>query len=116
MRTKGEKIKYAIAKQCQEYSLKEWCENWDITIDEFYEFLDLGVEAFDGMHGIAVQDPHWILFDKDYWSDRFDISEMIWATDDGVPRAKSFRITPIKVKTEVSGNQEIAIDIGGKKE
>ena len=31
-----------------------------------------------------------IEFGRDYWSDRYDISEKIWVDDFGVPRAKSF--------------------------
>jgi len=45
--TKGETIEYAIKKKCQEYSLVDWCEEWGITIDEFYDFLKLGRLAFD---------------------------------------------------------------------
>lgn len=47
MMTKGETIEYAIAKECRRNSLVEWCENWDIAIEEFEEFLRLGREAFD---------------------------------------------------------------------
>ncbi len=45
--TKGEIIEYAIKKKCQEYSLMDWCDEWDITIDEFYKFLSLGRQAFN---------------------------------------------------------------------
>lgn len=45
--TKGETIEYAIKKRCQEYSLVEWCEEWEFTVDEFYRFLSLGKQAFD---------------------------------------------------------------------
>ena len=45
--TKGETIEYAIKKKCQEYSLVDWCEEWDITVDEFYKFLEHGRQAFD---------------------------------------------------------------------
>ena len=33
-RDKAETIAYAIRKECQKYSLYDWCESWDITIDE----------------------------------------------------------------------------------
>ena len=29
--TKGETIEYAIQKECQRFSLVDWCESWDIT-------------------------------------------------------------------------------------
>lgn len=45
--TKGETIEYAIKKKCQEYSLMDWCDEWNITIDEFYKFLELGRQAFN---------------------------------------------------------------------
>lgn len=45
--TKGETIEYAIQKECQRISLVDWCESWDITIDEFYRFLSLGRQAFN---------------------------------------------------------------------
>lgn len=49
--TKGETIEYAIQKECSSWSLVEWCENWEITIDDFKEFLRLGKEAFDAKDG-----------------------------------------------------------------
>lgn len=45
--TKGETIEYAIKKKCQEYSLVEWCEDWDITVDELQQFLTFGRTVFD---------------------------------------------------------------------
>ena len=45
--TKAETIEYAIKKECQRFSLVEWCESWDITVEEFYRFLELGRKAFD---------------------------------------------------------------------
>lgn len=45
--TKSETIEYAIKKKCQEYSLVDWCEEWDFTVDEFYKFLELGKKEFD---------------------------------------------------------------------
>ena len=45
--TKGQTIEYAIQKECQRYSLVDWCEEWDFTIDEFYEFLEAGKRVFD---------------------------------------------------------------------
>ncbi len=44
---KAEKIAYAIRKKCQEWSLIEWCESWDITTDEFDEFLENAVNYAD---------------------------------------------------------------------
>lgn len=41
---KAEKIAYAIKKECQRYSLYDWCESWEITIDEFEEFLSNGIK------------------------------------------------------------------------
>ena len=46
--TKAETIEYAIKKECQRFSLVDWCESWDITVEEFYRFLDLGRKAFEG--------------------------------------------------------------------
>jgi len=40
----AETIAYAIKKECQMSSLYDWCESWDITIDEFDEFLALAVD------------------------------------------------------------------------
>ena len=39
----AETIAYAIRKECQRISLHDWCDDWDITIDEFDEFLALAV-------------------------------------------------------------------------
>lgn len=39
----AETIAYAIRKECQRISLYDWCDDWDITIDEFDEFLALAV-------------------------------------------------------------------------
>ena len=47
MGTKGDMIAYAIKKECQRYSLVDWCEEWDITIEEFNRFLELGAQGFD---------------------------------------------------------------------
>lgn len=47
MTSKGELIAYAIRKECQRYSLMDWCEEWDITIEEFDRFLELGEKGFD---------------------------------------------------------------------
>lgn len=46
--TKAETIEYAIKKECQKFSLIEWCESWGITVEEFYRFLKLGRKAFEG--------------------------------------------------------------------
>lgn len=40
----AETISYAIKKECQRISLSDWCDSWEITVDEFYEFLTLAVE------------------------------------------------------------------------
>ena len=39
----AETIAYAIRKECQIMSLYYGCDSWDITIDEFDEFLALAV-------------------------------------------------------------------------
>ena len=52
--SKGATIEYAIRKKCQEYSLVKWCEEWEITVDEFYRFLELGRQAFDANGIIEV--------------------------------------------------------------
>ena len=44
-RDKAETIAYAIRKECQKDSLYDWCETWDITIDEFEEFLANGING-----------------------------------------------------------------------
>ena len=40
----AETIAYAIKKECQRSSLYDWCDSWDITTDEFDEFLTLAVD------------------------------------------------------------------------
>lgn len=40
----AETIAYAIKKECQRSSLYDWCDSWDITTDEFDEFLALAVD------------------------------------------------------------------------
>ena len=49
-RDKAETIAYAIRKECQRSSLYDWCESWDITIDEF-EVLHLRflIDASEGL-------------------------------------------------------------------
>lgn len=39
----AETIAHAIKKECQRMSLYDWCDSWDITTDEFEEFLALAV-------------------------------------------------------------------------
>jgi hypothetical protein len=39
----AETIAYALKKECQRISLYDWCDSWDITTDEFDEFLALAV-------------------------------------------------------------------------
>ena len=46
-RDKAETIAYAIRKECQKYALYDGCETWDITIDEFEEFLSNGINGSD---------------------------------------------------------------------
>ena len=53
--TKAETIEYAIKKECQRYSLADWCESWNITIEEFYRFLELGRKAFEGKPSRWIQ-------------------------------------------------------------
>jgi hypothetical protein len=43
---KAETIAYAIMKECCKYSLKDWCCEWEFTVDDFDKFLELGEEAF----------------------------------------------------------------------
>ena len=45
--TKGEMLEYAIEKEGCKFRVVEWCDEWDVTIDDFEEFLRLGKEAFD---------------------------------------------------------------------
>jgi hypothetical protein len=42
-KSKAETIAYALKKECQRISLYDWCDSWDITTDEFDEFLALAV-------------------------------------------------------------------------
>ena len=49
-RDKAETIAYAIKKECQRSSLYDWCESWDITIDEFEEFLENGIKGSEPEH------------------------------------------------------------------
>lgn len=43
-KSKAETIAYALKKECQRISLYDWCDSWDITTDEFDEFLALAVD------------------------------------------------------------------------
>lgn len=45
--SKGMKIAYAIEKACCSYSLIEWCEKWEFTVEDFDRFLAAGIEGFD---------------------------------------------------------------------
>ena len=49
-RDKAETIAYAIRKECQKDSLYDWCETWDIAIDEFEEFLSNGINGNEPEH------------------------------------------------------------------
>ena len=58
---KAENIRYMILKQCRRRSLTELCDAWEVTIDDFYAYLDsndklLGNTADDwmGMYHIAA--------------------------------------------------------------
>ena len=42
MNTK-QRVARMIEKECQRNSLKELCEYWDVTIDDFYEFISAGI-------------------------------------------------------------------------
>lgn len=37
---KVKRIRRMIEKECQRMSLTDLCENWDVTCDDFYEYLD----------------------------------------------------------------------------
>ena len=43
----GERIAYAIQKQCSEFSLVDWCEWWGFTIEDFKRFLEGGKKEFE---------------------------------------------------------------------
>jgi len=44
---KAEHIAYAILKECRRYDLYEWLDSWEITYDEFNEFLNNAVMNAD---------------------------------------------------------------------
>ena len=44
---KAKTIKYMIEKECQRQDLSEICEYWDVTVDEFNEFLEGAINYFD---------------------------------------------------------------------
>ena len=61
MMNKAENIRYMILKQCRRRSLTELCDAWEVTIDDFYAYLDskdklLGNTADEwmGMYHIAA--------------------------------------------------------------
>lgn len=54
----AETISYAITKECQRRSLSDWCEDWDITVDEFYEFLSLAVNNAELQNKMAKDEKH----------------------------------------------------------
>ena len=47
---KVDRIVRMIEKECCRNSLMELCEHYDITCDEFYEFIGAGVDALKGMN------------------------------------------------------------------
>ena len=57
--TKAETISYAIKKECQRLSLLDWCEDWGITIEDFYKFLAAGQEHFEDAQS-EKPDDDWI--------------------------------------------------------
>ena len=44
--TKAEKICRMIEKECERHSLTELCENWDVSVGDFYEFLSVAIENY----------------------------------------------------------------------
>lgn len=38
-----QRVARMIEKECQRNSLRELCEYWDVTIEDFYEFILAGV-------------------------------------------------------------------------
>lgn len=44
---KAERITYAIIKECSRYDLYEWLDTWEITYNEFNEFLKNAVMNAD---------------------------------------------------------------------
>jgi len=34
-----------IEKECQRNSLRELCECWEVTIEDFYEFISAGIRG-----------------------------------------------------------------------
>lgn len=45
MRDLRETIKYMIRKECERNSLADLCEHWDVSIDDFYTFLNAADRA-----------------------------------------------------------------------
>ena len=43
-RERAERVKEMIEETCQKDSLADLCEYWNVTIDEFYEFLELALK------------------------------------------------------------------------
>lgn len=58
-KSKAETIAYAIKKECQRYSLYDWCDSWDITTDEFDEFLALAVDNAEVGEQSETDSPHY---------------------------------------------------------
>ena len=50
--TKGEKIVYAIKKECQRDSLGELCNMYGFTTEEFERLLEYGKNGFDSVEYI----------------------------------------------------------------
>ena len=56
-------------------------------------------EAIRSIKDLEYLEKNSIRLGEEYWSDRYQIDVTIWEDDWGVPRAKSFRITPIETTT-----------------
>lgn len=40
-------IAYAIRKQCSNFSLTDWCDNWGVAVEDFNEFLECALKYVD---------------------------------------------------------------------
>lgn len=43
----AKKVQYMIQKECQRNSLEDLCEYWEITTNDFYEFLECAMHYID---------------------------------------------------------------------
>ena len=60
----AETIAYAIKKECQRSSLCDWCDSWDITTDEFEEFLALAVDNAETASGSMAVARYSLVVDR----------------------------------------------------